>query len=360
MKRLLQLTELLLSKSDKPADEPPREPTDEEIAEARAFLDANDSPLPECWAFERFSLENGGYVRVGRAVPEESRATLFFVPGYTSSQELASEFLGHWFGLGFEIIAMDLPGQGGSMRREDDYQKPYTGDWSFYGRSVTEVVKHAKATRKGQGPFVVVGESMGAHCVLRAAHDDGLKEADGILVMVPAILPMTRVTPIWLGKRVTSYAVNAGKGHDYFPGEKPWFPGKFDAQYYKNYVREDRTFKNEALFRLRPDLRVGGTTVEYVHGLMVSGQELLNSTTLPKLDIPVTMLTAGKEVYVQNQAAEKICNDVLGTCELVRLKEATHCLHLDPVPIQMKVHETLLSLVSRAEKRMERVNSLVH
>ena len=194
MKHLLQSVMKLLSVrgAGLDFDELVREPTEEELAEARSYLEAYDIPLPESWAFERFDLSDGAYVRVGRAVPDNPRATLLYVPSYTSSQELVSEFLSHWYALGFEVTAMDLPGQGGSIRRDDDYQKPYTGDWSYYGRSVSEVATHIEATRESKGPLVVLGESMGGHSVLRAAHDGGLKEADALFLMVPAILPHTK------------------------------------------------------------------------------------------------------------------------------------------------------------------------
>ena len=330
-------------------DELVREPTAKEIAEAQAYLEKYDVPLPAGWKFERLDMSDGAFVRVGRAAPQNPRATLLYVPSYTSSQELVSEFLSHWYNLGFEVTAMDLPGQGGSIRRQDDYQKTYTGDWSYYGKSVTEVAAYIEATRQSDGPFIVIGESMGGHSIIRAAHDGGLKEVDALFPLVPAILPNTHDrAPLWYMRWVSGRAVRAGKGTDYIVTNGPWYPNKFAPETYGHCgKRADRIFKNEALYRTRPDLRVGGSTNEYVYGIMISADEMEVSKTLPKLNIPVTMITAGDEIYVQNEIAQKLCTEVMKTCELVHIPEATHCVHIDYAPIQEQIHDALLSLLAR-------------
>lgn len=333
-------------------DELVREPTSEELAEAAEYLETYDVPLPKDWAFEKFSLSDGAYVRVGRASMDNPEATILYVPSYTSSQELVSEFLSHWHGLGFEVTAMDLPGQGESIRRQDDYQKTYTGDWSYYGKSVSEVASYIAKTRISDGPFIVMGESMGGHSVIRAAHDGGLTEVDALMPLVPAILPHTHDRPpLWYMRWASSRAVNNGEGDEYATGLGPWYPNKFARETYDHCgKREDRIFKNEALYRLNPELRVGGSTFAYLNGIFVSADEMESSARLPKLDIPVVMITAGDEIYVQNEIAQKICTDVMKTCSLVHIPEATHCLHIDPEPVQQQIHDQLLALVAKVRK----------
>ncbi|MGD1934802.1 MAG: alpha/beta hydrolase [Candidatus Phaeomarinobacter sp.] len=334
-------------------DELVRELTPQEVAEAQAYLNEYDVPLPEGWAFERFDMSDGAHVRVGRAVTEGPSAPLLFVPSYTSSQELVSEFMSDWYEMGFEVTAMDLPGQGGSIRREDDVQKTYTGDWSYYGQSVSEVAAHINKTRKSTGPFIVVGESMGGHAVIRAAHDQGLSFIDGLFPLVPAILPHTHNRPpLWFMRWETSRQGSNGNGSEYVMGEGPWYPGERDSEPEDLCGREEsRMFKNEALYRTRPDLRVGGSTNEYLHGLFVSADEIAESTTLPELDFPVTLITAGDEIYVQTEIAQNICTEVMTTCELVHIEKATHCVHVDPQPVHEEIRDALLSLIERTELR---------
>lgn len=332
-------------------DEVVRELTAEEVSEAQAYLDRFDVPLPEGWTFEMFTMADGATIRVGRAVPDDPKATLLFVPSYTSSQELVSEFMSDWYAMGFEVAAMDLPGQGGSIRRIDDPQKTYTGDWSYYGQSVSEVTSHIDATRQSQGPLIVVGESMGGHSVIRAAHDGALQEADGLFPMVPAILPHTHNRPpLWFMRWETGRQVNAGNGTEYVMGEGPWYPGERDSEADDLCGREEsRMFKNEALYRTRPDLRVGGATNEYIYGLFTSAGEMEVSEPLARFDRPITLITAGDEIYVQNEIAQKICTDVMSTCELVHIEEATHCVHVDPEAVHQQIYVAMDTLIARIQ-----------
>lgn len=328
-----------------------REPTAQEIEEAQRYLEAFDVPLPKEWTFEIFRMSDDASIRVGRAVPRSPKATLLYVPSYTSSQELVSEFLSYWYENGYEVAAMDLPGQGGSIRRKDDYQKTYTGDWGYYGQSVSEVTRYLDGTRVSDGPLIVIGESMGGHSVLRSAHDKGLEAADGLLLLVPAILPNTHDrAPLWYMRMVSGRAVRSGRGSEYAPTQGPWFPNKFAPETYQHCgKRPDRIFKNEALYRLRPDLRVGGSTNEYLFGIFQSADALSDSSTLPQLQIPVTLVTAGDEIYVQTAISQTLCADVLRTCELVHIEEATHCVHIDPPEVQSAIFSALDSLVDKAQ-----------
>jgi alpha-beta hydrolase superfamily lysophospholipase len=192
---------------------------------------------------------------------------------------------------------------------------------------------------------------MGGHAVIRAAHDGGLDDVDGLLPLVPAILPHTHNRPpLWFMRWESGRQVNSGKGDEYVKGEGPWYPGERDSEPEDLCGREDsRVFKNEALYRTRPDLRVGGATNAYLHGIFVSADEMKASETLPKLDIPVTLITAGDEIYVQNEIAKKLCNEVIQDCELVHIPEATHCVHADPASVQQQIHESLRALVARVE-----------
>lgn len=344
----LALTLAACSSEPEP-QEPVREPTPEEVAKAEAFL-ATQTPLPEGWSFATIPFAGDGFLRVGMAAPENPRGTILFVPGYTSSPELASDFLAHWYDLGFEVASVDLPGQGGSMRREDDYQKTYTGDFGFYGRSVDEATAYLSKNRASQGPLIVAGDSFGGHSLLRAAADGGLEEADGLFPIVPAVEPVLEA-PKWLVKFVVGRDVRKGRGAEYLPGAGRWSP---DA--WKNYDwtycgdREDRNFKNTAIQILRPAMRVGGASKEWGLGMVQSGEAMLKDPDLRALDIPVTMVTAGQDVIVRNETAEKLCTKNMASCELTRIEEATHCVYLEDQPTQDKVHAALLDLVGRIEQ----------
>lgn len=326
-----------------------RAPTPEERARAEAFLAENFTPLPGGWTFETIAFGQDGFLRVGRAVPEAPRATVLFVPGYTSSPELASDVLAAWYGMGFEVASLDLPGQGGSMRRTDDPQKTYTGDFTFYGEAVSRAVAHLDAVRQSDGPLIVAGSSFGGHAVLRAAADGGLPAADALMPITPAVMPALDA-PKFLVKWFVGRAIRSGRAEAYMAGEGPWQPDDFETYDSSRCGdREDRNFKNAALFITRPELRVGGVSNEWAMGLVTSGEELLRNAGLKSFDRPVAMVTAERDVIVDNSAAERLCDETMTTCAVVRLAGSTHCVVIEDEATQMALHEALLGLLRRID-----------
>jgi len=324
-----------------------REPTPEEVAKAEAYLEENNTPLPAAWQFEQVPFSDGGTLRIGLAPKPAPRGTIVFVPGYTSSPELASDFLAKWDEMGFEVGSLDLPGQGGSVRRDDDRQKTYTGDFTLYGRAVTQAAAYVETVRQSDGPLIIAGDSFGGHSILRAAADSGLPEADGLFVLVPAVQPRLDA-PRWLVKWFIGSAINSGKGAQYMDGQGPWSADDFAAYDYERCGdREDRNFKNAALYITKPLLRVGGVSNEWGLGMVKSGEEMMRSKTLHSFDRPVGMVTAGLDVIVENKPAEKLCTKKMESCEVTRIDDATHCLYIEDQPTQDKVHSALESFMSR-------------
>ncbi|MCQ8186407.1 alpha/beta hydrolase [Parvularcula maris] len=344
--RLLLTALLLAACAENPAPEPPREPTGEEIARARAFLAEGQSALPGGWTFRTIPFGEDGFLRLGSASPESPRGSVLFVPGYTSSPELASDFLARWYALGFEVASVDLPGQGGSVRRQDDYQKTYTGDFSVFGAAVGTAVEAFDRARMSSGPLILAGDSFGGHSLLRAAADGDAEEADALFPIVPAVLPTTGKVPLGLAEFATGLAVRFGQGAEYMADNGPWVPDRFDPATFEPVCgdREDRAFKNDALMTLDPALRVGGVSNEWAYGMVRSGRDLLRSEALGQDARPIRMVLAGKEVVVRNDAAEKLCARAGENCEVTVVEEATHCVYLEEDEVQEEVHQALLRL----------------
>jgi lysophospholipase len=350
MRALLPVFLLLLAACiESPALEPPREPTGEEIARARAFLAEGQTALPEGWVFRTIPFGEEGFLRLGSASPKDPRGSVLFVPGYTSSPELASDFLARWYEMGFEVAAVDLPGQGGSVRRKDDYQKTYSGDFAMFGQAVGTALEAFSSARRSEGPLILAGDSFGAHALLRATADGDAEEADGLLPLVPAVLPATGKTPLGLAEFATGLAVRFGRGADYMADNGPWTPDRFDPEGYKPACgdREDRLFKNDALMILDPSLRVGGVSHEWAYGMVRSGRRLLRSDALAKEARPIQMVLARREVVVRNDAGEELCGRAGSSCELTTIEEATHCVYLEEDEVQAEIHAALLRLEER-------------
>jgi lysophospholipase len=304
--------------------------------------------LPEEWRETRVPFGEDGFIRVGIAERETAQGTVLFVPGYTSSIELASELLAKWHEAGWEVAAMDLPGQGRSMRRGDDPQKPITGDYAFYADAVGAGLRRVASERRSAGPLILAGESFGGASVLRALHEGDVPEADGIFVMVPALAPSTGALPTWLAKPLLNREVKSSGGDGYLDGQGAWQPGTRQIEDYAFCGdREDRVFKNDALFMLNPDLRVGGATTAWIDGMLRSGELVATSDALRTETRPVVIALAENDTVVKNAPARTLCSKTLPNCTLTVIEDSSHCFYLEDDEVMDAVTAALAQLARR-------------
>ena len=88
--------------------------TEEEKAEAEAYIAAGLPPMPQGWSWETFEPEPGIELRVGSAKTSapQSKGTILLVPGYTAMLELYSETFQTFIDDGYDIAGIEYRGQG--------------------------------------------------------------------------------------------------------------------------------------------------------------------------------------------------------------------------------------------------------
>ena len=321
---LLGLIELGVSAMTAEGPYAPAAVAEADLARARAYLAANLAPLPDGWAWTSVDGEDAR-LRMGFAGIEDADTVLLFVPGYTSTAELYAETYADWRAAGFGVAALDLPGQGGSERRADDPEKPWAdprgGNVMYaYGRAVRDGAK--ALARLTDARIVLVGESLGGHASLRAAADHDLP-IDALVLEVPGIeATLPRGTEF-----VTGLLSKLGHRDAYGPGQGRWARTVWDAPYDTARCgdRDDRRFMLGAMYAVDPGLRVGGAHNGWVQDFQASGRQLREPGALDRVTVPVLTILAGRDVIVENDAAEEACAK-LASCQIVRIEEATHCL----------------------------------
>ena len=293
-------------------------------ARAQAYLDANLAPLPDGWAWETVEGEDAR-LRLGHAGLTGADGVILFVPGFTSTAEIYAETYADWRAAGFGVASLDLPGQGRSERRPGDPEKPWAGRFGGpalygYGRAVRDGVRALAAMT--DAPIVLVGESLGGHAALRAAADHDLP-IEALVLEVPGIeatLPRGTET-------VTGLLARLGYRDAYGPGQSRWTRTVFDAPYdiARCGDRDDRRFILGALYAVDPTYRVGGATNGWVRDFQASGRQLREPGALDRVDVPVLTILAGRDVIVENDAAEEACAN-MADCRIAVIEEASHCL----------------------------------
>ncbi|MEM9233918.1 MAG: alpha/beta hydrolase [Pseudomonadota bacterium] len=296
----------------------------QEVARAQQYIEDHWVPLPESWLWGRHPFE-GGELRWGEARQAETpRGTLIVVPGFRGYTEAYAPWINEWYAAGFDVVAVDLPGQGLSTRRADNPEKPWTGDFSLYGDILSEFIR--ARVPDAREPVTLVGESFGGHVALRAVAEQDLP-IERLALIVPGLEFNTRDTPKELMHRFTAAATTLGFGHRYAPTQNVWVP-EWDVAPEDAVcaLREERAYLQEALFTLQPDYRVGGLTNEWANGFERSGLDLVESELLSDADLPVLMVMAGQDRVIVNDRNYTACNERLPDCQYIEIKNSGHCM----------------------------------
>lgn len=290
---------------------------------AEHFIAEHHMPLPESWAWGWHEFD-GGQLRWGQTRQDEPRGTLILIQGWRGFIENYSPWIHQWHEAGFEVIAVDLPGQGASTDRLDDPEKPWSGDISLYGEEIAAFINARKADARA--PVTLIGESFGAHITMRAIADGHL-DPERLVFLVPGLEFFTPGLSPDLIHPIMSGLTRLGYGHRYAFTQSRWEPNwNVDAETYTCHVRESRTYMQAAFFTLYPEYRVGGITNEWAAGFESSGQELATSALLDGLDIPTLMILGSNDQIVRNDRPVKICDEKMTQCQRIELPNAGHCL----------------------------------
>lgn len=284
--------------------------------------------LPSDWKTSEVTMADGTKIHVGQSGnPDTSKATLLFVPGYTSSIDLYGDQYDMLTGRGFHLVAMDLRGQGRSSRHRESYpQKMYIKDFSVYGDDINAVIKDLSLA--GDKPLILTGMSLGGAAVTRAAqdHDTG---ADALLLLAPAYRPMTPPLDFETAKKVIGLGRLFGKEKRYLDGQTDWVPDGLDMTVPTDCGRyPPRLYTRDAMYMRNPELRVGGMTFSLMGEMLENGEIVTQADRLAAMDIPVTIVVPERDVIVESAVSEAAC-DALKDCKAVEIPKSGHCLTLE-------------------------------
>ena len=330
----------------------PHQPSDEYRARAADYLARNLTPMPENWQWDSFEATDGKLMRWGRARPEgDIRATVIFVPGYTGTLEMYADYHHEMLSRGYEVYGFDLRGQGGSARMLENPEKPWVADFGVYSDDVagfTEMVRTQTA-----GPLLLIGESFGGHVVLRAAGDHELP-IDGLLLAVPAMRIQTPPLSYGAARFIVEASRKLGFGKDYALMQKNWQPYVTDLSQ-PNYCGDniDRIHIKDTLYTARPELRVGGTTNQFIAEMMESGERISKPAYLQRLDIPVLLVTGDTDSIVQAEASKKACAAHIPDCDVLVLENSGHCTISEPDATRAAMFDGVDALLARAEAALQ-------
>ena len=322
----------------------PFQPSTSFVRLAQQYANENIPPPPAGWRFSQYVHDDGARLRWGVAAPlRHPRATVVFIPGFKNTLDTYFEPIGSLIDRGYKVIGLDMRGQGGSHRMLSNPEKYTLDDFDQLARDIDGFI--ASVEGEIEGPLVIVGQSMGALAALRSVGAG--TEADALVLQVPPIRIDTGEYSLQEVRRLTRFLRLVGFARDYAPGEADWTPFTEDFldQNWCGPNRPARAHLKDAIYTLKPEVRVGGLTNEMLSELIEAGERSMEQSFLRRVTIPVLMVTAGADRVVDSAAAQRVCDD-LPNCRLLDFPDAGHCINFERADIVVDMYDALDALVA--------------
>jgi lysophospholipase len=251
----------------------------------------------------------------------QPRGTLFLFQGRAEFTEKYFEVIAELLARNFAVATMDWRGQGLSQRMLSDPRKGHVDDFASYLRDVDGFMAYAAPLMPK--PHIALAHSMGAHILLRAAHDRPQ--------MFSAIALSSPMLELLLGKPSTvtalrllaSVLVGIGAGKRYVPGgtgqalDKMPFDGNILTSDAKRYAR------TAELVTAEPLLALGAPTLSWIDAAFHSLRITSDPGYLRDIRLPVLLIGAGADRLV-DQNAIRHAAELIPDARYVGISDARH------------------------------------
>ncbi len=263
------------------------------------------NPMPEPETIGYVTTPDGVRLRYARwkAAKAPIKGTILFLQGRTEYIEKGYETINDLISKGFEVLAFDWRGQGGSDRLLEDPRKGYVDNFDDYVTDIEAIISDV-ALPDCRAPLFILAHSTGSLVALLAA--PRIKNKIKRMVLCSPL--------IGLGPQIVSEGMVGlfsggltalGLGDLYLGGGgTPSENRAFTA----NIVTSDtsRYERNQKFVEEFRDLSIGGPTASWVHAATHAMKQLANPDFYQDITTPILFLLAGNDRVVNNEAAENL------------------------------------------------------
>ena len=265
------------------------------------------------------------------------RGQLLFMAGRGDAYEKYLDALEHWRLQGWQVTAADWRGQGGSGRLGKDDR---TGHIDTFLQWVDDLAAFwSDWAQNREGPFVLVGHSMGGHLTLRAVIEQALTPKPAALILSAPMLdvfPEHVPLPIKRGLAKMMSALGDPTRPAWKMGEKPGSATQAAlADTRQNLLTHDpERYADELWWReQRPELRLGPGSWGWVKASFDSIAALFRQGALERVDMPVFIVATNADRLVSPAAIRVAIARLPNVESLIFGKEARHEIlrEIDPI-----------------------------
>ncbi len=273
------------------------------LAGAPAPLLALESdPAPPGAAAEWYVGAGGARLRAALCPARgRARGSVVLSPGRTEPIEKYFEVARRLTGQGFAVLIHDWRGQGLSHRALADRRLGHADGYQDFLTDFRALLD-AFAARLPQ-PWLAMGHSMGG-CLTLLALAEGERRFAGAFLSAPMLGIKTGGVPQPVARVLAWSLSNLGQGGTSVPAP----PGPDPAPFESNILTHDRARyeRNLALVAASPDLALGPPTWGWLKFAFQATDRLASGAGTAAISIPVTILIAGEDSLVDNDAAQSV------------------------------------------------------
>ena len=233
---------------------------------------------------------------------QEHRGTVVLVPGRTEFIEKYFETIGELLDRRFAVAVIDLRGQGLSSRLRPDRLKGHILDFQTYLDDLDHWL-NGHVVPQLQGPYVLLGHSMGAHIALRYMHDHSGLFACAVVTAAMTVIqswPLSRGfarSIVKLGRRLFGPNATLLSGSRANP---------FVSRFEENKLTHDkvRFARMQSLINADRDLGLGPPTVGWLDAAIRSMDLLNQPDYIKRIETP-TLLGIAEEDQLIDLASQR-------------------------------------------------------
>jgi len=266
-------------------------------------------------------LENGG-VRLRAAFwPGAGAGTMLFLHGRTEFIEKYIETVAELRQRGFAVWTLDWRGQGRSTRLLADPVANHVRSFDDYLQDLDSLLAVAEPSHAP--PFLILGQSMGAHLALRlmARRPDVFEHAVLVAPMIDFLRPNRM--PLRAAHLLASLACTVpGMAGRFAPGT-PRHPDRHRAFEANPLTSCTRRFAADLAWLDHPGLAVGGATWGWIRAASGSIAAMRRPAFAAGVTTPLLMVLAGADRLVDNAAARRLAQR-LPNVRLIEIDGARH------------------------------------
>lgn len=260
-----------------------------------------ENPIPEGAVAGYMTVFDGRQIRYACFRAGGKNGTVVLLPGRNECIEKYFETVGDLAMAGFNSVALDWRGQGGSERLLKDPRRGYVENFQDYVADLDQFFREV-VLPDCRPPYTVFAHSTGGLIALLAAPN--LANRVRRMVLTAPLLEVRTQLPGSFVNGLAHVLYALGLGKIYYGGrgrrgkEAPLGSGRLTSD-------PVRFARNQALVSAFPELFIGGATVAWYRAASLAMTQVRDPDFAAKIRVPILFLAAGADQVVSTPAIER-------------------------------------------------------